>query len=1119
MYARRGKKSKQEPKIVEVKEESKEEVKEIKTNLIIPNHKDEGDNLSYNQLEQIANLYFRKVGKINNITQDSIPNGVEVNNDLNITIFNRLKDYNESENSSGIKEPEVINVKNDDNEITEINIKNLNYSNTCMFLFKSKTDGDYKNNYFLVFVYPYLKDVNNTPTGYIAARFIIASSIDELLTTYFDDEYERINQLNDNITSGNYFYVNVTDNNASFNVYNDGLHTPQKRYVIDFNNDIFYCILDSKSPNWDKEPETVDKILNDYKAYCYYNSNEISNNLKEQVLNTRYLLCSDNNKKLFTDFVGNDTECNSQVLLTILDNIVLHVQVNKVPIGEDDYGNTIFDCHAGYKYGLNTFKVDYKEKTIQKEGEDIFEYYLTFPFYSGISNSLTNENFNFLTNGRTFNSEDILNEIQTLKLSDVLLSQMPATTTFSTSDLDPRYFLYASSNVIDNSDISYNNLSDGCYTCIISNYLIDKVGDYSKFKLFNNSTSYEVSQTRCPVFLVNDENDNVNYTVNYKGILILCKENGIFAYWSEGDKYKIKCLLNVNYNSEYNAYINDTNQCLVNISNDGLEVREDILSSFIYEIKNDNNTFYMPNINIISKDNGYYLITFPSFCIIDKPTLSMKSFSDNGCIPTTNDDYITDDMVIGGQHNQLSAGNINISLSRYNQSYLDMKKDCYTIATEDDCKNSNGKQIYKAPKLGFSFDYLKQSINNITKTIGFMLRIKMDNIDFNDENESFYENIEKRYSVIQIIKSNENYNFNFINPASGVTPTTLNLSKNDDSVVINNSITLDNCISFLNSDEEEDSIIIRNEKIGENDNVVIYISKQKDIEINSLACNSKVESDLPLCNKYNCELMAIYEDTSITDNEPVTQDDQPFFRIFIGNKSIRLNDTSDSINTAYTKFENSIKTYVNMNENNTIKLEDLYNNLTILSSIYLSVFICYRYEYQQTKDDKTYSNGLIHYYKCLLNYVPSSVIEDNIITNENERLIKSGKVEKIYLDDNNFKCSYTSSDKNNNDTAYFIKVTKDEGNTIISLNDIDLDTTNDITISNLKVNQIDGDDNDINDYAVYNGCNMNESFYNKYNNQSFIKSFLPIDYLNQNDIKLNEIEIVQVKFKCYLKSN
>ena len=103
-----------------------------------------------------------------------------------------------------------------------------------------------------------------------------------------------------------------------------------------------------------------------------------------------------------------------------------------------------------------------------------------------------------------------------------------------------------------------------------------------------------------------------------------------------------------------------------------------------------------------------------------------------------------------------------------------------------------------------------------------------------------------------------------------------------------------------------------------------------------------------------------------------------------------------------------------------------------------------------------------------------------------------------------------------NDTD-FILVSKENDEYIISIGkDVDLNTTDVVTIENLSVTPVNGESNDINDFMDNNGCNRNDCTYTMDNNGELVTRYLPIDYIGVEGINLKEINIDQIKLKCYI---
>ena len=86
----------------------------------------------------------------------------------------------------------------------------------------------------------------------------------------------------------------------------------------------------------------------------------------------------------------------------------------------------------------------------------------------------------------------------------------------------------------------------------------------------------------------------------------------------------------------------------------------------------------------------------------------------------------------------------------------------------------------------------------------------------------------------------------------------------------------------------------------------------------------------------------------IINEEPINDS---FFSIYIGNKSIRLNDTNETIEENYEKFKIKVENYINEEKNKNMlteleTIEDCYNNKENINNIYLSIFITIFYSFK-----------------------------------------------------------------------------------------------------------------------------------------------------------------------------
>ena len=279
------------------------------------------------------------------------------------------------------------------------------------------------------------------------------------------------------------------------------------------------------------------------------------------------------------------------------------------------------------------------------------------------------------------------------------------------------------------------------------------------------------------------------------------------------------------------------------------------------------------------------------------------------------------------------------------------------------------------------------------------------------------------------------------------------------------------------------------------------------------------------CNSYLCSILSVYtQEKSSRSNTPTGDnpsgedpgtDDNPkgddtdddggpdtCFNVFISNLPIRLNDSADSKEKVFSDFKAKVDEMVGSN------VTDLATAAgKTIDSVFLLVFICYRYRYETDSN----SNTLFHYYKTLLRYDAKNGSHPNAVLNV------------LFNNNTTTKCSVHTRGNDDN----FISINKDEdtGSYVISLGgDIDLNTTDVVTVKDLSIDNVDGEDNDINDYMENNGCNRNDCTYNAFgkdsvtNADTVVKKLLPIEYNGKQGIELKEIRIDEVKFKCYIKS-
>jgi len=305
---------------------------------------------------------------------------------------------------------------------------------------------------------------------------------------------------------------------------------------------------------------------------------------------------------------------------------------------------------------------------------------------------------------------------------------------------------------------------------------------------------------------------------------------------------------------------------------------------------------------------------------------------------------------------------------------------------------------------------------------------------------------------------------------------------------------------FVNQISVGDNSVI---SVTDFDNKVIFefeenktrFIKGSSLEEDGIPCNCGINSSWLIeginYNEYDniTTLFAIYKDTS--KDIP-----QPFFNVFIGNLDINSSEyVSTTTEAVFNEYKTLVTSYISGREpGNSSTIPNSVN----IKNVYLLIFICYRYRYQysQTGND---ARIVKHYYKCLLNYKNDTV----------------PFIERIYL--SGTKDSVTSSVfefmANVEEGKQFIAVTNEGDCSILNLNgDIELNTTEPITVKNLKIVGNVNDGTELDDYLTNNGCNC----YITVSSNTGEELKVPLDFLNKEGVSLKDIDVDSATFQCFV---
>ena len=140
-----------------------------------------------------------------------------------------------------------------------------------------------------------------------------------------------------------------------------------------------------------------------------------------------------------------------------------------------------------------------------------------------------------------------------------------------------------------------------------------------------------------------------------------------------------------------------------------------------------------------------------------------------------------------------------------------------------------------------------------------------------------------------------------------------------------------------------------------------------------------------------------------------------------------------------------------------------------------------------------------HYYKCLLNYKNDD----------------TPSIERIYLSGtkNNVKSNVFEFLTKVEEGKQFITVTTEGDYSVLNLNgDIELNTTEPITVKNLKIVGNVNDGSELDDYLTNNGCNCYITIASNTGND--IK--VPLDFLNKEGVSLKDIDVDSATFQCFI---
>lgn len=927
-----------------------------------------------------------------------------------------------------------------DEDLSEL--KGLDYRNSIMFLCKSTINvnssiDELKDMLVMIFPFAQVNDDNND----------IISGFKLVYSTNSDINYADITLQNDTILElelddNNKIKIKIVSNELIVNTNDNDV------LKINFNIDTFYEVFTNNMYEWNEI--TRNEYFNKLNGKYIYNKDNFIEDGKNYDFNTDYFLFN---------YDLDDTLPNSNYEFHTLVNynnttVRSFVKIKDYSESEIKIYETVLNVYTplfNSRYKHSNYQIFNKET---KEIND--KTYIYIPYCSGLLNFDVPIYVKTYENVAGFdpNYSDLkikLENLYYLNFTDVLCMT-----------LDKQEFINNSNSNI--TQILYYSENDNYYVYKTSKKLNDLFSAYNKF----DKVTYDdlvINNNYIPVFYYKcQDNDDSNYE---NLVIVLFKDNSIIRRCIKVDENNtIVNIENINKN---------ISSIKINIQSDTLQykdpnnvdyllidkINEKIL--FQYDDISDVNHFYYSltnpkedeNIAISLDDTKKIKVDLELLCLLKTPKLSIADIPDEIYISVTEyNKYIADDLD-GLYLTNYSIDAINPDITdKYNIYNVNDEKATSSITISNIIDAIDSKKDYE-----------------------FLIHFTLDKIPHDYYNQESQNTI--GYLVIYVKNISNSIAIKFSNNDRSIVNLSLECSKDGQHDVITISDSLDNIL------------------------IKIYDSYVK-IPVESIIndyfpCDCKTSETDNEENYYNNDVfsfMALYKDET-----PIEEEDNTHFTIFIGNDSIRLNDTTEESNKVYEDFTEEVESTINsiIERVNSIKyysIKKCYDNPSKIYYVFVSIFIEYEYKY------KDISKSVSHYFKRLVIYQPANTLT----------LTKLNIVNIILKnEENNFVYSrYATAIED------FIKLDYEAGFYTMDINNTVLFTVEEtkteepIIIENKNVDANESDINSFFNYLSNDGCNQYSV--RCFNGENYIN--VPLEYTEKQQ-ELESIVIKKAILQCY----
>ena len=916
-------------------------------------------------------------------------------------------------------------------------LEGLDYDNSIMFLCNSKINGVSKD--MLVMIFPFAK-VNEDNNDIISGFKLVYSTSKDI--NYADIALKEDTQLE--IENGKIVLRGIINPNTQNIVYYLKIETNEGDLTINFGTNRFYEVFINDMYEW--IVSNRDDYFNVLDGKFIYNeSNFKIEGDSDFTFNQNFLFNYNLDKTLpnsnyeFHTLVNyNNTTVRSFVKIKDYSESEIKIYGTRTKVYTAKYDT------ENYKYS------DYQ--LINKKTKEINdETYIYVPYCSGLLSIGEGIDVKTYENvaGFDVNYSDLnikLENLYYLNFTDVLCMT-----------LDKQEFINNSTSNI--TQILYYSENDNYYVYKTSDKLNGLFNAYNKF----NKVTYNdllINSNYIPVFYYKCQDDDDSEYENL--VIVLFKNDSIIRRCitvDENDTIVNIKDINKNISSIDISIQSDTLQYKDPNNVDYLlidKINEKIL--FQYDDISDVNHFYYSltnpeedeNIAISLDDTKKIKVDLELLCLLKTPELSIADIKDEIYIEVTesNGKYI--------------ANNLDgYVLTNYNSLYTSID------IGENDLYNEN-KVIASST---ITFNDIVDAINS-DKDYEFLLHFELKKIPHEYYNQN---GIEDGYLVINVKSVDKSIEIKF---SSGTIINELSIEYSQEGKYITISDSLNTLMYIYNN-----SVRIPVESI-----------------INDyFPCDCKTSETVNEENYYTNDVfsfMALYK-----DEKPIEETDNTHFTIFIGNDSIRLNDTKEQFDDVYTKFKTKVENTINsivekVNDIESLTIQQCYGNTDNIHSVFVSIFIEYEYKY------KDISESVSHYFKRLVIYQPSNTLTNlklntvNIILNNEE--------------DNFVYSRYASGIED------FIKVdykddiySMDINNTIL-FTETETETGKPITIENKNVDANESDINSFFNYLANDGCDQYSV--RCFNGENYVN--VPLEYTEKQQ-ELESIVIKKAILQCY----